>query len=351
MSTKCQFWQEYDSISGGISYCELAAFNRPVNPQFLAQIGCTEEKRKQCLGSMELNIGTGAVPTVEPVVCNSPADIAKSCVGAAVKKAAITLTPLRVLAILAGAYIAMGGILNTVITNDLGNYIGDGLTRLVGGMVFSLGLILVILGGAELFTGNNLVMTTGLLDKKITIKQVVNNWVNVYIFNFVGAVLVASLVYYSGIWKFNGGAVGLKALSVASGKVNLSFSEALVRGILCNWLVCLAVWLSMAGKDAFGKILGIMIPVTAFVAMGLEHSIANMYFVPMGIFLSGQEALIANISPAVLEGLTWFGFLKNLVPVTIGNMIGGIFFVATAYWNVYLKPHTREKKSWHALYG
>ncbi|NLZ39184.1 MAG: formate/nitrite transporter family protein [Firmicutes bacterium] len=301
---------------------------------------------------MELNIGIGSVPTVEPVVCNSPADIAKSCVGAAEKKAAITSTPLRVLAILAGAYIAMGGVLNTVITNDLGNYIGDGLTRLIGGMVFSLGLILVILGGAELFTGNNLVMTTGLLDGKVTLKQVLYNWVNVYIFNFVGAVLVALLVYYSGIWKFNNGNVGLKALNAAVGKVNLSFTEALVRGILCNWLVCLAVWLSMAGKDAFGKILGIMVPVTAFVAMGFEHSVANMYFIPMGILLSGQEALVANLNPAVLEGLNWSGFLlKNLLPVTIGNMIGGIFFVATAYWNVYLKPRTPEKKGWRILHG
>lgn len=338
MSNQCQFWHEYDSVAGGISYCELAAFNKPVNPAFLKQINCTDNKRKQCLGSMELNIGSGAVPVVVPTACDSPADIAKTCVGVAEKKAALTRPSLRVLSLLAGAYIAMGAIMSTVVTNDLAVYIGDGLSRLVGGATFSLGLILVVLGGAELFTGNNLIMTTGLLQKKISFRQVIQNWSLVYLFNFIGAILIVYLVFWSGIWSFNSGSVGLRAVSIAVGKVSLSWSEAFFRAILCNWLVCLAVWLSLAGKDALSKILGIMIPVTAFVAMGFEHSIANMYFIPMGILLSGHEIIKTAFEPAILQSLTWWGFLwKNLLPVTLGNMIGGIVFVAVAYWNVYLR--------------
>jgi formate/nitrite transporter len=344
MSKHCQFWQDYDSIAGGISYCELAAFNKPVNPAFLAQIGCTGDKRKQCLGTMELNIGTGSVPTAVPAACDAPPDIARNCVGVAEKKAAISPPSLRVLGLLAGAYIAMGAVLSTVVTNDLAVYIGDGLSRLVGGVTFSLGLVLVVLGGAELFTGNNLVMTAGLLQKKITYKQVLSNWSRVYLFNFIGALLIVILIFYSGIWKFNGGSVGLRAVNIAAAKVSLPWSEAFFRGILCNWLVCLAVWLSLAGKDAFGKILAIVIPVTAFVAMGFEHSIANMYFIPMGILLTGLETVRATIDPAVVNALTWSGFLwKNLIPVTLGNVVGGVIFVAVAYWNAYLRP-TIEKQ-------
>ena len=345
MSKRCQFWKDYDSVSGGISYCELAAFNQPVNPEFLIKIGCTEQKRTECLGTMQLNIGGAAVPVVQPTACNAPGEIAKTCVGAAEKKAAIAPRPLSVLAFLAGAYIAMAGILNTVITNDLANYFGDGLTRLIGGAVFSLGLILVILAGAELFTGNNLVMTAGLLDRKITFDQVLRNWGTVYFFNFIGSVTVAVLIYFSGIWKFNGTAVGIKAVNVALGKVSLPFSEALVRGILCNWLVCLAVWLSMSAKDAVGKLISCALPVIAFVAMGFEHSIANMYFIPMGIFLSGQEAIVAAIGTEALQGLTWSAFfIKNLLPVTIGNMIGGRVCVAATYYNAYLRPSPAKEE-------
>jgi formate transporter len=265
-------------------------------------------------------------------------------VGVAEKKAAISPPSLRVLGLLAGAYIAMGAVLSTVVTNDLAVYIGDGLSRLVGGVTFSLGLVLVVLGGAELFTGNNLVMTAGLLQKKITYKQVLSNWSRVYLFNFIGALLIVILIFYSGIWKFNGGSVGLRAVNIAAAKVSLPWSEAFFRGILCNWLVCLAVWLSLAGKDAFGKILAIVIPVTAFVAMGFEHSIANMYFIPMGILLTGLETVRATIDPAVVNALTWSGFLwKNLIPVTLGNVVGGVIFVAVAYWNAYLRP-TIEKQ-------
>ena len=158
----------------------------------------------------------------------------------------------------------------TIITNDISSIVGDGLTRLIGGIAFSLGLILVVLGGAELFTGNNL-LVTGYLEKKVTLKQVLSNWGWVYSFNFIGSLLLAVLFFYSGIWKANGGAIGLRAINIAFAKSSLTWTEALFRGILCNWLVCLAVWLSFASKDAIGKIVGIMIPIAAFVAAGFEH--------------------------------------------------------------------------------
>jgi formate/nitrite transporter len=360
MGHKCEFWKDYDSIGGPVSYCELAAFNRSVNADFLARIGCTAEKRKECLGSMELNIGVGSVPVIavpDPVpaaavpaaavsaaFCDSPPEVARTVVGVAQKKAVTALPSLALLAVLAGAYIAMGAVLFTIVTNDLSLYIGDGLSRLVGGASFSLGLILVVLGGAELFTGNNL-LVAGLLDKKVSGRQVLNNWFWVYLFNFAGALLIVVLFYYSGLWKANESAVAARAVHIAYAKVNLTWSEAFFRGVLCNWLVCLAVWLSLAGKDAFSKILGIMIPITAFVAAGFEHSIANMYFIPMGLLLSGHEAVQALVAPAAVQGLSWSGFfLKNLIPVTAGNIIGGVVFVAAAYWTAYLRPPTASRR-------
>jgi formate/nitrite transporter len=351
MSEKCTFWNEYDSNAGHICYCELAAFNRPVNSNFLEAIGCTKEKRFACLKKMEYAVGMGVVPeelpapvslpstTAAPVAaCDPPSEIAKTMVGVAQKKAATAIPTLMMLAILAGAYIALGAVLFTIVTNDLSLYIGDGLSRLVGGIAFSLGLILVILGGAELFTGNNLLFT-GYLDKKLNGRQILKNWTWVYFFNFIGALIVVALFFYSGIWKANGGAIATRAINIAVAKNSLTWSEALFRGILCNWLVCLAVWLSMAGKDAISKILGIMIPISAFVAAGFEHSIANMYFIPMGIMLKDTTLAYNLFSPAVLQGLSWqVFFLNNLIPVTIGNIIGGVVFVAIAYWTCYLRP-------------
>ena len=167
------------------------------------------------------------VAAAEPALSNTPANIAKSAANAAIGKASLATHALILLAVLAGAYIAMGGLLNTVVTNDLAGFLGDGLSRLVGGAVFSLGLIMVVIGGAELFTGNNMVMTIGYLDKTKTAGQVLRNWVLVYIFNFAGALIVALLVYFSGIWKFNGGAVGIKAAGIAGGKVSLPFRKPL----------------------------------------------------------------------------------------------------------------------------
>ncbi|MBC7334981.1 MAG: formate/nitrite transporter family protein, partial [Clostridia bacterium] len=219
----------------------------------------------------------------------------------------------------------------------------DGLSRLAGGITFSVGLIMVILAGAELFTGNNLVMALGLYDRRITWQALLRNWTLVYLANFLGALLLVAIFYATNLWLANGAMVGAKAVLTAQAKVNLTFSEAFFRGILCNWLVCLAVWLANAGKDAVSKILGIMLPVAAFVTSGFEHSIANMYFIPIGILLSDQVQVAGALvrlgqdPVAVGAALTWIKFLvANLIPVTLGNIVGGAIFVGGSYWAVYL---------------
>lgn len=211
---------------------------------------------------------------------------------------------------------------------------------MLGGLVFCLGLILVVIGGAELFTGNNLIVMA-CADRKITIWQLLRNWSIVFCGNFAGALGVVLLIYLSGHWKTDGLAV--KAIMIANGKVNLPFSEALVRGILCNVLVCLAVWLCFAGRSVTDKILAILFPITAFVALGFEHSVANMYFIPAGLLLADDPHTITAASQLIgqainLDQLTLKGFLlNNLLPVTIGNMIGGGVFVAAVYWFIYLR--------------
>lgn len=353
MGVNCEHWKEYDSVSGPVSFCEVSAFGSKLTAKELEVIGCTAKKREVCDTVMEFNMGTAAVPMAAPPItptisCDPPKDVAATTVGVSEKKAATPFFNLLVLGILAGAYIALGAELSTMITNDLAKFVGDGLSRLFGGFVFSLGLILVVIGGAELFTGNTL-MVTGWLEGKINGRQVLRNWTIVYCANFIGAILLAWFFYNSGLWKVNGGLVGAKAVLIANSKANLAWNEALVRGILCNWLVCLAVWLASASRDGVSKILAIVFPVTAFVASGFEHSIANMYFIPTGIFLKSQAAVLPAVATALgtdpagataaLANLNWGSFLvKNLIPVTIGNIIGGALFVGAFYWSVFLRP-------------
>lgn len=242
-----------------------------------------------------------------------------------------------VLGILAGAYIGFGGLLSTTVTFDMVKLFGLGFTKLVAGAVFSVGLMLVVVAGAELFTGNNL-MVSSALAREITFGTMVKRWILVYITNFVGSIILALLFLGSGLWKMGGGGLGAAAVRIAYGKVSLGFIEALIRAIGCNWLVCLAVWMAIAARQTVGKILAIFFPIMAFVAIGFEHCIANMYFVPTGIFLRAWAGLPA---PEGLEQsiLTWGSFLfRNLLPVTIGNMIGGGVFVGMSYWGAYLRP-------------
>jgi formate/nitrite transporter len=242
-----------------------------------------------------------------------------------------------VLGILAGAYIGFGGLLSTTVTFDMAKLFGLGFTKLVGGAVFSVGLMLVVVAGAELFTGNNL-MVSSALAREITFGTMIKRWILVYITNFVGSIILALLFLGSGLWKMGGGGLGAAAVRIAYGKVSLGFIEALIRAIGCNWLVCLAVWMALAARQTVGKIFAIFFPIMAFVAIGFEHCIANMYFIPAGIFLRAWAGLPA---PEGLEAgiLTWGSFLfRNLLPVTIGNMIGGGVFVGMSYWGAYLRP-------------
>ena len=263
-------------------------------------------------------------------------------IAARIEKAGISKSlgdPTRVLAlsILAGAFIALGAVFFTVVTYDSSD-IAAGLMRLLGGLVFCLGLILVVVAGAELFTGNNLIVMA-YVDGKVSFWQLMKNWLIVYIGNFIGALGILLLIYLSNHWLMADGAVGAKVILIANAKVNLSWTEAFSRGILCNILVCLAIWLCFAGRSVVDKVVAIIFPITAFVAMGFEHSVANMYFIPAGL-TAMQQADLAMLAGENLDltSLTISSFLiNNLLPVTLGNIVGGSVFVALFYWFIYLR--------------
>jgi len=267
----------------------------------------------------------------------TPKEIAARIEKAGISKS--THDPIRVfaLAILAGAFIALGAVFFTVVAHD-NTGIASGLMRLLGGFVFCLGLILVVVAGAELFTGNNLIVMA-YVDGKVSFCQLMKNWLIVYIGNFIGALGILLLIYLSNHWMMDSGGVGTKAILIAHAKVNLSWMEAFSRGILCNILVCLAIWLCFAGRSVVDKIVAIIFPITAFVAMGFEHSVANMYFIPAGLVEMQQADLVAMVGNSVdLGNMTISGFLiTNLLPVTLGNILGGSIFVALFYWFIYLR--------------
>ena len=245
---------------------------------------------------------------------------------------------LTLLGILAGLYVAFGSHLYTIVTHDLSRYVGVGLSKFIGGSVFSVGLILVVLAGAELFTGNSL-MSIPLFQRRITYLDILRNWSIIYFANFAGSLILVLIMLYSGLHGASDFGVGAYALKIAVAKTNLEFLEALLRGIACNILVCLAVWLAFAGKDTVSKIFGIYFPVMAFVASGFEHSIANMYFIPMALLLKGNSSIVsASGLGSGIDSLTWTSFLtNNLIPVTLGNIIGGALFVGGIYYLVYLR--------------
>ena len=266
----------------------------------------------------------------------APPEIASRIETAGVKKAHLPVLQTMVLAVLAGAFIAFGGMFYTLVVTDSG--MGFGPQRLLGGIAFSLGLILVVIAGAELFTGNNLIVMAW-AENKISTHQLMRNWLLVYIGNFVGAMATALIVYWSGILSLGDGALGETAKAIAHGKVQLPFMEAFLRGGLCNTLVCLAVWLCFAAHTVTGKILAIIFPVSAFVALGFEHSVANMYLIPIGYLASVGDSSATGLMSyfSATNGITLSGFIGNLVPVTLGNIVGGSVFVALVYWIVYLR--------------
>ena len=245
--------------------------------------------------------------------------------------------PLKVfaLALLAGAFIAFAAAFFTVVTH--GSNMSLGITRLLGGLAFCLGLILVVVAGAELFTGNNL-LVMACVDKKITLKQLLINWTVVFFGNLCGSLGLVLLIYLSGHWLMGHGAVGAQAVMIANSKVNLSFMQAFSSGILCNALVCLAVWLCFASHTVTDKILAIIFPITAFVTLGFEHSVANMYFIPAGMMAKTNPEIMKVVGDSIdLSNLNLVGFIHNLAPVTLGNIMGGSVFVGMIYWFIYLR--------------
>ncbi|MCC7446437.1 MAG: formate/nitrite transporter family protein [Anaerolineae bacterium] len=296
-----------------------------------------------------------ASPTNIPFDAILPKDMAIKAENMGVTKSKLGFFQAFALAVLAGAFIAMGAIFATTVSaGGMTVRAADGaaaftiglpygVTRLLAGLVFSLGLILVIIGGAELFTGNNLIVMAW-VSRKVTTTDLLRNWVIVYIGNFVGAILTAYVMFLSKQYVFGDSAMGAAILKTGVAKTSLEFIPAVALGIFCNALVCMAVWLCLSARSTTDKILSIILPISAFVAAGFEHSIANMYFIPIALFVKYLDPVFyaARVAaePTVLwDSLTWANFLlKNLLPVTIGNIIGGTVLVGFAYWFIYLRP-------------
>ena len=251
----------------------------------------------------------------------APDEIARLVDAVGVRKAALPVLQTLTLAVLAGFFIAFGAMLFTLVMSGESG-LGFGLHRWLGGIAFALGLVLVVIAGAELFTGNNLIVMAW-ADRKIGSAALLRNWTLVYAGNFAGSLAAAVLVLQSGTLGLGSGAVEATAVAIAVGKLALGWSEAFVRGILCNLLVCLAVWISFASRRVSGKILCILFPISAFVALGFEHSVANMYLVPIGMLAADGV-------------IDWLALGRNLLPVTLGNVVGGAS-VAVVYWIVYLR--------------
>lgn len=270
----------------------------------------------------------------------TPPEIAHRAEDLGVRKVQMNKLSILVLAVLAGAFIGLGAIFSTVVATGSAE-LPYGAGRILVGLSFCLGLILVVLGGAELFTGNNMIVMAW-ASRKISTRALLTNWALVYTGNFIGSFATALLMFFTERYQSAGGASGATALSIAASKVELGFVQAVALGILCNALVCLAVWLTYGARTSVDKIAAILFPITAFVAAGFEHSIANMYFIPYGLFIQGFDPEFAASTGVNLQNLNWGTFLSsNLLPVTIGNIIGGGIMVAAIYWFIYLRPQDK----------
>jgi formate transporter len=285
-----------------------------------------------------MNGGTDSDHSLDALL---PADIARKAEAVGVQKTRMNVPSLLALAVLAGAFIALGGMFATTVLAGADGVVPFGISRLLSGVVFCLGLILVVVGGAELFTGNTL-MVMAWAAGEVRLREMLRAWAIVYIGNFVGAVGTAALVFLSGQYLAGKGSVAGVALNLALNKVTLSFDHAFFLGILCNVLVCLAVWLAFGARSTTDKVLAVLFPVSAFVVAGFEHSVANMYLIPLGLFIKAwaPAALWAEIGgdAANYAALTWPAFFVSLIPVTIGNIIGGGVLVGLIYWFIYLRP-------------
>jgi formate/nitrite transporter len=281
-----------------------------------------------------------------------PAEMAARAEQIGIRKAEMPVLTMFTLAILAGAFISLGAIFATTIsagsmvvsaadgTAAFTTGLPYGVTRLLAGLVFCLGLILVVVGGAELFTGNNLIVMAW-ASGKVTTSALLRNWAIVYVGNFIGSISTAIMMFFTRQYTFGADAVGIAALRIAANKVDYTFLQALALGVLCNALVCMAVWLTYSARSTLDKVVAIIFPITAFVAAGFEHSVANMYFIPYALLIKNFDPIfIERAGSAIppLDILTWRSFfIDNLIPVTIGNIIGGAVLVAAVYWSVYLR--------------
>jgi formate transporter len=274
-----------------------------------------------------------------------------------VTRASTDPVTLLVLSILAGAFVSFGALFATTVTAGtaaisspdgtvvFSSGLPYGIGRLLTGLVFSAGLIMVIIAGAELFTGNNIIVMAW-ASRKVTTRDLLLNWIFTFAGNFAGAILTAGLMFYTTQYTFGNGAVGLVALSTASAKSSLAFVPALTLGIMCNALVCLAVWMCFSARTNIDRVVTAIPPIAAFAAAGFEHCIANVYFIPLGLFIKAgaPESFWRAIGKTAADfpELTWRNFfVGNLIPVTIGNAIGGSLMVAAVYWFVYLRKNSR----------
>ncbi len=276
--------------------------------------------------------------------CITPGNVAHELAESVMPtKANFRKTKTFVLAIAAGALIAFGAQVSlTVMTGT--EQLSWGLAKLVGAMTFATGLMMVVLTGAELFTGN-VMMSFAVIEKKTSFMKLLRNWSIVYLGNFVGSIILAALIYFSGCSHNSHEALGVMGLTTAYSKASLPLVEAFTRGILCNWLVCLAIWMASSSRHVIGKIFAIFFPIMTFVASGYEHSIANMYFLTNGLFLKHTPAVVAasGLTADQLSHFTWQTCLfNNLIPVTLGNIVGAMVFVVLLFWTAYLRDDHHE---------
>ena len=263
----------------------------------------------------------------------TPAEMARSACAISMVKGSLPVRKMLLLGILAGAYIGFAAWFTIAVTFDLAEHMGTGFAKLISGAAFTVGLMMVVIAGSELFTGNCM-MPMGYLAGCTPLRKILRNWGWVYFANFLGGLLVAALVYFAGLAD---GPAGGKALSIAAMKMALPFSEAFFRGVLCNWMVTLAVWMMMAATDITGKIWAAFFPIMAFVASGFEHSVANMHFLSLGVMLRGNPGAVAasGLSEGALSRISLGGYLHNLLPVTLGNIVGGVLFIAVFYYFIF----------------
>jgi len=277
-----------------------------------------------------------------------PKEITEITIDNAKKKVSMSVIDMLLLGALAGAFIAFASEgSNMAAFNLLARPETYGLGKTLAGSIFGTGLMLVVVAGAELFTGNTMILA-GVFDGQVRLSAMLRNWIFVYIGNFIGSVLIAYMMVHSGLYDSGANMLGAVTIKIAVYKVGLTFVQAFVLGIMCNWLVCLAVWMATGAKDIAGKLFAIFFPIWLFITSGFEHSVANMYYIPAGILAKGNQkwleaALSLGVTPEKLEHLNWGSFfVNNLLPVTLGNIVGGGILVSGVYWLVYKRNLIRS---------